>query len=63
MVPDTRYTKDEHPDYRMFSGKFEIGAGWEKVQEGTGLLCYSVRLDDPALTGPLHCAMFKTDGG
>ena len=43
--------KDKAPDYRVFAGQIEIGAGWKKTS-GTGREYLSVKLDDRAYRLP-----------
>lgn len=37
------------PDFRIYAGKFELGAAWKKTSRETQRIYYSVKLDDPAL--------------
>jgi uncharacterized protein (DUF736 family) len=53
---------DKAPNYRIVSvtktGDVEFGAAWKKrSEEGRDYL--SVKLDDPALTQPLNCALVE----
>jgi len=48
---------DKAPDYRVFSGRAEIGAAWKKTSnEGRDYL--SVKLDDPSLAAPIQASLF-----
>ena len=50
------------PDFRVLAGVSEIGAAWRKTAEDQSSYL-SVRLDDPALPGPIRAALIeKTDG-
>jgi uncharacterized protein (DUF736 family) len=51
---------DKTPSYRVIgpskTGDVELGAAWKKrTEEGRDYL--SVKLDDPALTTPINCAL------
>jgi uncharacterized protein (DUF736 family) len=54
------------PDYRVVAeaagGSADIGAAWRRTSD-TGREYLSVTLDDPALPGPLHAALFQGDDG
>ena len=57
---------DKAPHYRVVSptktGDVEFGAAWKKrSEEGRDYL--SVKLDDPALTQPLNCALVEPSDG
>jgi uncharacterized protein (DUF736 family) len=57
---------DKAPNYRVVSltktGDVEFGAAWKKrSEEGRDYL--SVKLDDPALTQSLNCALVETSDG
>ena len=53
---------EKAPDYRVFSGRAEIGAAWQKTSnEGRRYL--SVKLDDPSLPAPILANLFETDDG
>lgn len=56
---------DRHPVYRVYSGKTELGAAWENTAEETGILYYTLRLNDPSFDRPIYAKLFqdKTDGG
>ena len=51
------------PDFRVLAGVSEIGAAWRKTAEDQSSYL-SVRLDDPALPGPIRAALIeKTEDG
>ncbi|MDD4617071.1 MAG: DUF736 domain-containing protein [Alphaproteobacteria bacterium] len=51
---------DKAPDFRLYAGKAEIGAGWSsKSKEGKPYI--SVKLDDPSFAAPIHCRLVETD--
>lgn len=55
-------TSEKAPDFRIFSGKAEIGAAWSaKSKEGNAYL--SVKLDDPSFAAPILGRLVETDKG
>jgi len=50
----TTKTSDKAPDYRIFSGRCEIGAAWKKTTDA-GVSYLSVTLDDPSFAAPINC--------
>ena len=54
--------KEKAPDYRVFAGDFELGAGWKKTSKA-GNAYVSVKLDDPSFAQPLYCVLVKTEEG
>ena len=49
---------EKAPDYRITSDLADIGAAWERTNEGVTHL--SVRLDDPSFPAPINCRLIKT---
>lgn len=49
LVPNSRKTKENEPDYRIVSRKngFEVGAGWNRISKSTGEEYISVSLSAP----------------
>jgi len=49
ILPNNRKVKDSEPDYRIVSKKngFELGAGWKRVSQTTGVEYVSVSLSAP----------------
>ncbi len=64
MVP-CESKSDNHPVYRVYAGETEIGAAWENVAEETGIVYYTLRLNDPSFERPIYTKLFqdKADGG
>lgn len=55
-------TKDEAPDFRIFSGTTEFGAAWKKTsRDGKDYL--SVKLDDPSFHAPIYASLVDADEG
>lgn len=63
LVPNTTTGEDNAPQYRMFAGKCEIGAAWEKTSERTGKTYLSVKLDDPSFPDAIYAAVHEQDDG
>ena len=63
FLPNENQTNVDAPAYRIFLGKSELGAAWEKTAEATGRKYLSVRLDDPSLTGPLYASLLEQEDG
>ena len=47
IQPNDRKTSDAQPDYRVFSGDVEIGAGWMRRSEASGRDYVSLSLAAP----------------
>ena len=52
---------DKAPDYRVFAGQIELGAGWRKTS-GTGREYLSIKLDDPSLPAPIYASLVEAEG-
>jgi uncharacterized protein (DUF736 family) len=53
---------DKAPDYRVFAGTVEFGAGWKKIsREDREYL--SVKLDDPSFAAPIYASLVESDDG
>ena len=53
---------DKAPDYRVFAGVLEIGAGWKR-QTAAKRDYVSVKLDDPAFAAPLNARLIDAEDG
>jgi uncharacterized protein (DUF736 family) len=49
---------DKSPDFRIVTGRSEIGAAWKRTSENSEH--FSVRLDDPSFAAPINCRLVKT---
>ncbi len=58
MIP-CESSSDRHPVYRVYSRKTEIGAAWENVAQETGLVYYTLRLNDPSFDRPIYTQLFQ----
>jgi uncharacterized protein (DUF736 family) len=53
---------DKAPDFRIFAGTTEFGAGWKKIsQEERAYL--SVKLDDPSFPAPIYATLVEAGDG
>jgi len=50
------------PAYRVFAGKFELGAGWEKTSD-SGRDYLSIKLDDPSFLAPVYANLIEMKDG
>ena len=53
-------TGEKAPDFRVYSGKAEIGAAWSK-RSNEGREYLSVKLDDPSFTQPIYANLFDAE--
>jgi uncharacterized protein (DUF736 family) len=53
---------DRSPDYRIYAGRFECGAGWNKTSRGEREYV-SVKLDDPGLAQPIYASLVTAENG
>jgi uncharacterized protein (DUF736 family) len=60
IVPVSTKTSDDQPDYRVYAGRFELGAGWRKTSD-RGNDYVSLVLDDPSFAAPLYAALMPAD--
>lgn len=55
-------TGEKAPDYRVYSGGAEIGAGWSATSK-EGKHYVSVKLDDPSFAKPILARLAETEQG
>jgi uncharacterized protein (DUF736 family) len=61
IAPVENRANDNAPSHRIFVGRAEIGAAWERSSnEGRDYL--SVKLDDPSFTAPIYANLFDDEG-
>lgn len=64
FVPETGSTSEKAPSHRILAGDAEIGAAWTNSGNGDKRPSYSVKLDDPSFTAPVHALLVeRQDGG
>ncbi|MCL4069502.1 DUF736 domain-containing protein [Pseudomonas sp. GX19020] len=62
LIPETRATGENAPSHRVYVGRAEIGAAWNKVSnEGRAYL--GLKLDDPSFTAPIYASLFDDEEG
>ena len=61
IVPEQNRTNEAAPSHRVFVGRAEIGAAWQK-QSNEGRDYLSVKLDDPSFTAPIYANLFDDEG-
>jgi uncharacterized protein (DUF736 family) len=62
FLPTENQTGADAPAYRVFTGKSEVGAAWEKRSDA-GRDYLSVRLDDPSFPAPFFANLIEQDDG
>jgi uncharacterized protein (DUF736 family) len=64
LVPETGSSSEKAPSHRIYVGDAEIGAAWTNNSNGDKRPSYSVKLDDPSFTAPVHALLVeRQDGG
>ena len=61
IVPITKES-DKAPDYRVYAGAMEIGAGWKK-QSVAKREYVSVKIDDPSFPAPVNARLVDDEDG
>lgn len=62
IVPVDNRANNNAPSHRVFVGKAEIGAAWEKrSNEGRDYL--GLKLDDPSFTAPIYANLVDDEDG
>ncbi len=63
IVANDQKKTDGAPDFRVYAGRAELGAGWKAKSSGEEPREYlSVLLDDPSFPEPIRAALFEDDG-
>ncbi|MGK6316867.1 DUF736 domain-containing protein [Neorhizobium sp. DT-125] len=55
-------TSEDAPDYRIFAGNVEFGAGWIKTAKESERDYVSVKLDDPSFPAPIQAKLVQVAG-
>jgi uncharacterized protein (DUF736 family) len=50
------------PDYRVYVGKSELGAGWRRTSKKDEREYVSVKIDDPSFAAPLYANLIEHEG-
>jgi len=61
IVPNKDKSNDAAPDYRVYAGGAELGAGWWENSKGDECDYIALKLDDPSFAGPIRAAFFEND--
>ena len=61
LVPETSNGNENAPSHRVYVGRAEIGAAWDK-RSNDGRNYLSVKLDDPSFTAPIYANLVEDDG-
>ena len=59
IVPNTDKANDKAPDYRVYAGGAELGAGWRETAKGEARDYIAIKLDDPSFAAPIRAAFFE----
>lgn len=63
IVANDKKISEGAPDFRVFAGRAELGAGWKAKTTGDEPRDYlSILLDDPSFPGPIRAALFEENG-
>jgi uncharacterized protein (DUF736 family) len=62
LVPETRASGENAPSHRVYVGRAEIGAAWDKISND-GRPYLGLKLDDPSFTAPIFASLFDDEGG
>jgi uncharacterized protein (DUF736 family) len=62
IVPNREKANDKAPDYRVYAGGAELGAGWREKAKDDEREYISLKLDDPSFDKPLRAAFFENAG-
>ena len=59
IVPNKEKANDGAPDYRVYAGGAELGAGWREKSKDEGREYLALKLDDPSFAAPIRAAFFE----
>ncbi|MEM9704436.1 MAG: DUF736 domain-containing protein [Pseudomonadota bacterium] len=59
LVPNKDKANDTAPDYRLYAGGAELGAGWWETSKGEERQYLALKLDDPSFAAPIRAAFFE----
>jgi len=63
IVANDKKESEGAPDFRVYTGRAELGAAWRARTNGEEPRDYlSVQLDDPSFPEPIRAALFEEDG-
>ncbi|GJL90518.1 DUF736 domain-containing protein [Hyphococcus sp.] len=61
IVPNKEKANDGAPDYRVYAGGAELGAGWRETSKDEGKEYLALKLDDPSFAAPIRAAFFENE--
>lgn len=59
IVPNKDKANEAAPDYRVYAGGAELGAGWHETSKGDERDYIALKLDDPSFAAPIRAAFFE----
>ena len=59
IVPNKDKANDAAPDYRVYAGGAEVGAGWWEKSKDDERDYVALKLDDPSFAAPIRAAFFE----
>ena len=59
IVPNKEKPNDGAPDYRIYAGGAELGAGWREKSKDENKDYLALKLDDPSFAAPIRAAFFE----
>ena len=63
IVPGGHKSNEAAPDYRVFCGTVELGAGWKRTaRNGDQREYLSLKLDDPSFPGAIYANLVQAEG-
>lgn len=62
LVPTEEKKAENSPDFRVFAGTLNIGAGWQKMSRADRPYV-SVNIDDPSFAAPIHANLIESEDG
>jgi uncharacterized protein (DUF736 family) len=63
ILPNTAKKSDAQPDFRVYSGKVEVGAGWKRISDASGKAYVSLSLATPEFgRGKIYTTLGRAAG-
>ncbi len=62
VIRPTGTDQEKAPDYRVFAGTVEFGAGWKKTSREDREYI-SLKLDDPSFPAPIYASLVDGEDG
>lgn len=61
-IARTENASDKGPHFRIYAGKVELGAAWQKRSSESDRDYLSVKLDDPSFPAPIYATLTEVEG-